>query len=108
MTRAVRKNWSTGSAWRKPYTTATPSNDSGGEDSLMIRPRIVSARCSLVWKFHDSWPQMYSSKVDYFLPTLIPYHIIKRSYAPVLVSIEVGTYIHVWVVNDTLEPLAQT
>ena len=60
----------------------------------------------LVWKFHDSWPQMYSSKVDYFLEPLIPYYIIKRSYAPVLVSIEVGTYIHVWVVNDTTEPVA--
>jgi len=60
----------------------------------------------LVWKLNDSWPQMYSSKVDFFQEPLIPYYPIKRSFAPVLVSIEVGVYINVWVVNDTPEAVA--
>lgn len=62
----------------------------------------------LVWKFHDSWPEIYSAKVDYFEEPLIPYHIIRRSYAPVLVSIDVDTWIHVWVVNDSIKPVKGT
>jgi len=59
----------------------------------------------LVWKYNDSWPQIYSAKVDYFLEPLHSYYALKRAYEPVLLSFEVGTYIWLWAVNDTREPV---
>ena len=59
----------------------------------------------LVWKFNDSWPQIYSGKVDYFLEPYIPYYAIRRAYAPLLLSFEVGTYVWLWAVNDTPMPV---
>lgn len=60
-------------------------------------------RCGgyLVWKFNDSWPQVYSAKVDYFLEPYHAYYALRRAYAPVLLSFDVGAYIYLWVVNDT-------
>jgi beta-mannosidase len=67
-------------------------------------------RCGgyIAWKYNDSWPEIYSAKVDYFLEPYLPYYAIRRAYAPVLVSIEIGTYISVWVVNDSVEQIAGT
>ncbi|MFZ5830469.1 MAG: glycosyl hydrolase 2 galactose-binding domain-containing protein [Planctomycetota bacterium] len=62
----------------------------------------------LVWKFNDSWPQIYSGKVDYFLEPYHAYYAIRRAYAPVLLSFDVGTYIYLWVVNDTTQPISAT
>jgi hypothetical protein len=59
----------------------------------------------LVWKFNDSWPQIYSGKVDYFCEPYIPYYVIRRAYSPVLLSFEVGIYVWLWVVNDTPLPI---
>jgi beta-mannosidase len=55
----------------------------------------------LAWKFNDSWPQIYSAKVDYFLEPYHTYYALKRTFAPVLLSFEVGTYIYLWAVNDS-------
>jgi len=65
-------------------------------------------RCGgyLVWKFNDSWPQIYSGKVDYFLEPYHAYYGLRRAYAPVLLSFEVGTYIWLWAVNDTPAPVS--
>ena len=65
-------------------------------------------RCGgyLVWKFNDSWPEIYSAKVDYFLEPYLPYYAIRRAYAPVIVSIDIGPYISVWVVNDGGEEIS--
>lgn len=57
----------------------------------------------LVWKFNDSWHEIYSAKVDYLLEPYIPYYAIKRAYAPVIVSFDMRNFIHVWVVNDSNE-----
>jgi beta-mannosidase len=67
-------------------------------------------RCGgyLAWKFHDSWPQVYSAKVDYFLEPYHVYYALRRAYAPVLLSFDIGTYIYVWVVNDSTEPVSGT
>jgi hypothetical protein len=54
----------------------------------------------LAWKFNDSWPQIYSGKVDYFCEPYIPYYALRRAYAPLLLSFEVGTYAWLWAVND--------
>lgn len=65
-------------------------------------------RCGgyLAWKFHDSWPQIYSAKVDYFLEPYHVYYALRRAYAPVLLSFDIGTYIYAWVVNDSTEPVS--
>lgn len=60
----------------------------------------------IVWKFNESWPQIYSAKVDYFLQPTISYYYIKRAYTPLALSIEIATDIHVWVLNDTPEQQA--
>ena len=49
---------------------------------------------------NDSWPQVYTGKVDYFLEPYPALHAIRRAFAPVLLSFEVGTFIWLWLVND--------
>jgi hypothetical protein len=65
-------------------------------------------RCGgyLVWKFNDSWPQIYSGKVDYFLEPYHVYYALRRAYAPVLLSFDKGAYIYLWAVNDTPQTVA--
>jgi len=65
-------------------------------------------RCGgyLAWKFNDSWPEVYSAKVDYFLEPYHVYYALRRAYAPVLLSFDIGTYIHAWIVNDSTEPVS--
>jgi hypothetical protein len=62
-------------------------------------------RCGgyLVWKFNDSWPQIYSAKVDYFQEPLHTYYTLKRSYRPVMLSFDMSSYITLWAVNDSRE-----
>jgi hypothetical protein len=64
-------------------------------------------RCGgyIAWKLNDSWPEVYSAKIDYFLEPYIAYYLIRRAYTPILVSFDVDTYINVWVVNDTRDPV---
>ncbi|RME90172.1 MAG: hypothetical protein D6766_13670, partial [Verrucomicrobia bacterium] len=61
-----------------------------------------------VWKFNDSWPQIYSGKVDYFLEPTVTYYTLRRVFAPVMLSFEIGPYIHLWAVNDTRETVTGT
>ena len=67
-------------------------------------------RCGgyLVWKFNDSWPQIYSGKVDYFLEPYHAYYAIRDAFAPVLLSFEIGSYIWLWAVNDSPAPVTGT
>ncbi|MBE0678011.1 MAG: hypothetical protein IH592_04520 [Bacteroidales bacterium] len=55
----------------------------------------------LVWKFNDSWPQIYSAKVDYFLEPLHAYYTLKRAYQPVMLSFDLDAFYYLWVVNDS-------
>jgi len=57
----------------------------------------------LVWKFNDSWPQIYSAKVDFFLEPYHAYFALRRAFAPVILSFDIGTFIYLWVVNDSTE-----
>jgi hypothetical protein len=65
-------------------------------------------RCGgyLVWKYNDSWPHIYSGKVDYFLEPYHVYYTLRRAYAPVLLSFDKGAYIYLWVVNDTRQAVS--
>jgi len=67
-------------------------------------------RCGgyIVWKYNDSWPQIYSAKVDYFLEPYHAYYALRRAYAPILLSFDVGTYIYLWAVNDTRDTVSGT
>jgi len=62
----------------------------------------------IVWKYNDSWPQIYSGKVDYFLEPYHAYYTLRRAYAPVLLSFDIDTYIYLWAVNDTRETVKGT
>jgi beta-mannosidase len=62
----------------------------------------------IVWKYNDSWPQVYSAKVDYFLEPYHAYYALRRAYAPVMLSFDIGTYIYLWAVNDSREPVSGT
>jgi hypothetical protein len=67
-------------------------------------------RCGgyIAWKFNDSWPQVYAAKVDYFLEPYHAYYALKRAYAPLLLSFDIGTFIYLWVINDGTEPVEGT
>lgn len=62
----------------------------------------------IVWKFNDSWPQVYSAKVDYFLEPYHAYYSLRRAYAPVMLSFDIGTFIYLWAVNDGPESVNGT
>jgi hypothetical protein len=62
----------------------------------------------IVWKYNDSWPEIYSAKVDYFMEPYHAYYFLKRAYAPVLLSFDIGAFIHLWVVNDSIETVRGT
>ena len=62
----------------------------------------------LVWKYNDSWPQVYSSKVDYFLEPKHIYYALRRAYTPLMLSFDVDAYLYLWVINDTREPVTGT
>ena len=62
----------------------------------------------LVWKYNDSWPEIYSAKVDYFLEPYHVYYTLKQAYAPVILSFDFDTYLYLWAVNDSTKPLTGT
>lgn len=62
----------------------------------------------LVWKYNDSWPQVYSGKVDFFLEPYHAYYALRRAYAPVMLSFDIGTYLYLWAVNDSTKPVSGT
>jgi len=62
----------------------------------------------IVWKYNDSWPQVYSAKVDYFLEPYHAYYALRRAYAPVMLSFDIGTFIYLWAINDSTEPVSGT
>ena len=129
------KTWlpyTTAESWKKtgPVEQFYDANDAGGlvyrlgmaevlyyQDTVERQRRGRPAteptdrRCCggyIVWKYNDSWPQVYSAKVDYFLEPYHAYYALRRAYAPVMLSFDVGTFIHLWAINDTREPLTGT
>jgi len=62
----------------------------------------------IVWKYNDSWPQVYSGKVDFFLEPYHAYYALRRAYAPVMLSFDIGTFLYLWAVNDSTEPVSGT
>jgi len=55
----------------------------------------------MVWKLNDTWPQIYTAIIDYYLEPYLPYYALKRAYAPVLLSFDKEDHITLWLTNDT-------
>ncbi len=55
----------------------------------------------LLWKFNNSSNHIFFGVIDYFGEPYIPYYSLKRAYAPLLLSFDVGNFIHLWMTNDT-------
>jgi len=62
----------------------------------------------IVWKYNDSWPEIYSGKVDYFLEPYHVYYTLRAAYAPVILSFDIDIYIYLWAVNDSTKPVSGT
>lgn len=62
----------------------------------------------LVWKYNDSWPEIYSAKVDYFLEPYHVYYTLKQAYAPVILSFDFDSYLYLWAVNDSTKTVSGT
>jgi hypothetical protein len=62
----------------------------------------------IVWKYNDSWPEIYSAKVDYFLEPFHVYYTLRAAYAPVILSFDFDTYLYLWAVNDSTKPVSGT
>jgi hypothetical protein len=62
----------------------------------------------IVWKYNDSWPEIYSAKVDYFLEPYHAYYFLKRAYAPVILSFDMDIFLYLWAVNDTTRTVSGT
>lgn len=67
-------------------------------------------RCGgyLAWKLNDSWPQIYSAKIDYFMEPYHAYYAIKRAFEPIKLSFEIGNYCWLWAINDSPNPVEGT
>ena len=124
--------YTTGSSWKKtgpveqfydPTNAAELVYRLGMAESAYYQDIIEKQRCGrpatavgddrrcggyLVWKYNDSWPQVYSGKVDYFLEPYHCYYTLKRAYAPVMLCFEKGTYLYLWAVNDSTETISGT
>jgi len=59
----------------------------------------------LVWKLNTTFPHIYSSVLDYYLEPKMAYHFLKRSYEPILLSVEMADNLNIWVVNDTAQDI---
>lgn len=124
--------YTTGSSWKKTgpveqfYDATSPAElvyRLGMAESLYYRDTVERQRrgraatdplnrrrCGgyLVWKYNDSWPQVYSAKVDYFLEPYHCYYALRRAYQPVMLSFEKGPNITLWAANDTREAVSGT
>jgi hypothetical protein len=126
------RRYTTGSSWKKtgpveqfydPTDAASLVHRLGMAEALYYTDTIERQRrgreatdtsgrrrCGgyLVWKYNDSWPHVYSGKVDYFLEPYHTYYALRSAYAPILLSFDKGAYIYLWLVNDTRVPVAGT
>ncbi|NYI42776.1 beta-mannosidase [Demequina lutea] len=76
-----------------------PSSDPDGRRTCMGH---------FVCRGNDIWPTIYGSILDYYLEPYIPYYEVARAYRPILLSFDVGNFINLWIINDTLEPVKGT
>jgi hypothetical protein len=77
------------------YRRGRPSTDPDG-------PRRVMAH--YLWKLNATWPSIYSNVIDDQNEPNIAYYALRRAYAPVLLSFDIGDRIHLWIVNDSGTP----
>ncbi len=71
------------------------------------RRKFRTAGC-LIWQINDCWPVVSWSVVDYFGRPKAGYYVVKRAFAPVLITVIPEEPPTVWLVNDTLSPVEGT
>lgn len=62
----------------------------------------------LIWKLNEPYPAFYSSMIDYYLEPNMAYYALRRAYTPVLLSFDIGNFIHLWLVNDSTDKVEGT
>ncbi|MDR1904647.1 MAG: hypothetical protein LBQ88_20470 [Treponema sp.] len=95
-----RIGWAHGDYLRRSierYRRGRSAWDQGGQ-------RITKGH--ILWKLNNSCNHIFFGVIDYFLEPYIAYYCLKRAYEPVLLSFEVGNFIDLWMINDTVKPLA--
>lgn len=73
-----------------------------------FRRRKPHCSGALIWQYHDCWPCVSWSLIDYDGIPKAGYFAAKRGYAPVLASFRrvEGDAVELWITNDTLAPVA--
>ncbi len=72
------------------------------------RRRKFKTAGTLFWQLNDCWPVVSWSVVDYFGRPKAGYYVVKRAFAPVLITVIPEEPPTVWLVNDTLSPVEGT
>lgn len=63
----------------------------------------------LIWQINDCWPAISWSLIDYWHNPKAGYYIVRRAFAPVLLSlVHEEHHVQVWLVNDTAHPISGT
>lgn len=70
------------------------------------RPRRVMGH--LWWRLNGTWPLIDSELIDYLLEPKMAYYAVRRAYAPVLLSFDIGNHITLWLTNDSGESVRGT
>ena len=94
-----RLGWAHGDYLRRTverYRRGIPQEDGTGR-------RVT--RGHLLWKLNNSCNHIFFGVIDYFLEPYIAYYSIKRAYEPVLLSFDIGNFINLWMVNDTVNTI---
>jgi len=61
----------------------------------------------LIWQMNDCWPAISWSLVDYWRNPKAAYYIVRRAFAPVLLSlVHEEQQVQVWLVNDSDKPVS--
>ncbi len=71
---------------------------------IPVRPDDPCERMTkghILWKLNNSCNHIFFGVVDYFCEPYIAYYSMKRAYAPVLLSFEIGNFIKLYMVNDS-------
>jgi beta-mannosidase len=73
------------------------------------RRRKFNTSGVLIWQLNDCWPAISWSLVDYWLNPKPAYYIVRRAFAPLLLSlVHQEQHVYIWLVNDTPRTVSGT
>jgi hypothetical protein len=74
------------------YRRGRPADDTSG---------LHRTQGHYLWKLNDTFAMIYSTVIDALDEPNLAYYALRRAYAPVLLSFDIGDLIHLWLVNDS-------